>query len=182
MRAGTQDWLSAAWPWLDSAHSRLLSALTSYDGHGAVTGSMVMGCEAGVQMTPQIIVISNLNLSCAGMYNVSRPGDRSWAAAECDKCGCSVVGTRGQGTTDQWSQAELFLLSPSPVCLARPGPTNCAAHWAMVDTCEPPRHCLAAPPPLYIPGQCLVTPSMVEWRPGVPSLGPLQCPAVLHLL
>ena len=77
MRAGTQDWLSAAWPWPDSAHIRLLSALTSYDGHGAVTGSMVMGCEAGVQMTPQIIVNSNLYLSCAGMYNVSRPGDRS---------------------------------------------------------------------------------------------------------
>ena len=55
------------------------------------------------------------------------------------------------GTTDQWSQAELFLLSPSPVCLARPGPTNCAGHWAMVDTCEPPQYCLAAlpPPPLH---------------------------------
>lgn len=103
---------------------------------------MVMGCEAGVQMTPQNIVISNLYLCCAGMYPVSRPGDRSRAAAECDKCGLG-----DQGTTDQWSQAELFLLSPSPVCLARPGPTNCAGHWAMVDTCEPPQYCLAAPPP-----------------------------------
>ena len=37
---------------------------------------------------------------------------------------------------------------------------------------------LLPPPLLYIPGQCLVTPSMVEWRPGVPSLGPLQCPAI----
>ena len=32
------------------------------------------------------------------------------------------------------------------MCLARPGPTNCAGHWAMVDTCEPPQYCLAAPP------------------------------------
>ena len=47
MRAGTQDWLSAAWLWPDSAHIRLLSALTSYDGHGRWLGLWLWAVRQG---------------------------------------------------------------------------------------------------------------------------------------
>ena len=142
---------------------------------------MVMGCEAGVQMTPQNIVTSNLYLCCAGMYPVSRPGDRRRAAAECDKCGCSVVVTRGPLTS---GARRSYFYCPRLQCVWRDQVPlivlDTGRWWTPVSRLS---IVLLPPPPLlYIPGQCLVTPSMVEWRPGVPSLGPLQCPAILHLL